>query len=111
MLKSKKAKDFEAKEELLKAKNSKKKVGVTKEKAEKIMGDFQDLLMKVASKKELTSYNTPEMLKYFKEVKDTMQYCIENELNEREAPSMDVVEKKKYVNLDLSSDKTYDFSA
>ena len=88
----------------------KNKINITKDRAEKVIMDFQDLVMQCAAHKGLTSYGVPEMLKNFGEMKRELKYAIESSLN---APSQEVMESAdagpKRVSLDLTSNKKYTF--
>lgn len=92
---------------------SEKKLGITKEEAEKIILNMQDLIMKVAQYVGLDSYEITESIKNFAAIKNNIKYKIENALNYSEDDIPKEVDKKvdgtKYIKLNLDSKKKYSF--
>ena len=99
---------------LQKAKKGKKQLPkITKKEAEKIILDFEDLLMKIVAYKGLEAYDVPEMLKNFRELKNNLKWSIESMLRaKKHKDDMSTVQEMPTTSdttLDVKSDKTYKF--
>jgi hypothetical protein len=93
---------------LQKAVKNKTLPNLDKKKCEKIILDFQDLVMQIVTVKGLDNYSTPEMLKNFREVKSSVKYGVEDIINaKKRGEKMATQPDNKYVSLDLSTDKKY----
>lgn len=101
-------------ESLQKAVQEKKPLpNITKAEAEKIILDFEDLLMKIVAFKGLNAYDVPEMLKNYRELKNNLKYAVEAILRAKKGTTnMDAVESKPSnddASINVQSTKKYTF--
>ena len=99
---------------LRKAKQGKKQLpDITKKGAEKIILDFEDLLMKIVSYKGLDAHDVPDMLKNFRDVKNDLKWSIEPILaaKKKRYPVVEEVKEDSDgdTRLDVKSTKRYTF--
>ena len=93
---------------LQKAMKNKTLPSFDKKKCEKIILDFQDLVMQIATYRGIDNYNVPDMLKNFREVKNSVKYGVEDAINaKKRGERMATLPDNKYVSLDLTDNKTY----
>ena len=91
-----------------------KKPNYTKQEAESAIMKMQDLVMKVAQYYGLHNYGIAECIKNFGELKNSLQYKVEDSFNYPQVDNSGKPAGKKadgtaIVKLNLKSDKKYSF--